>query len=192
MKIVYLADSINKYLQVTDTQLDSFALIPSNYLGIHVKGTINNGTPIELTINTSDITSTSGVFYVDLISKILFVTPSFFGLASFVDSIVKLEIKVLEGVILSPGGGYYSMQNCIFIDVTFKCKVAGLLQNIVEERDNTQDKEKISTFIHLMHYGLVNGSNCGCNCNELVDLFVELSYNLTNVDPITVNPCGCE
>jgi hypothetical protein len=120
-----------------------------------------------------------------LSSDAMYITPEFFSATSteFTDGIYKLTIKY----IYSNGSGFISEANCSFIDVLTKCKVAtalNLLKN--EAQSNT---EQAGTLIHLIHYGLINASNCGCNCDDLNSLYTELSKQLSEVTPNT--NCEC-
>lgn len=115
----------------------------------------------------------------------LYVNPLLFGINSFIDGVYKFNIKINK---VSPTG-YIMESNCTFIDVTTKCKVAALLHNIKAESMKTG--EKPSTVAHLLHYALVNGSNCGCNCDELCKVYNELYNILTNVNPQLISDCGC-
>jgi len=118
----------------------------------------------------------------------LFLTYKFFAgnLSKFRDGIYKITLKYNAS-----NGSWVSESGCAFIDIDTKCKVASFLQNIVAE-NKTSIQDKPSTIIHVLHYALVNGSNCGCNCNELCEIYSEL-YSLINDNPKLVNKdCGCQ
>lgn len=115
----------------------------------------------------------------------IFLTPAFFGLTSITDGIYKVTLKFVKD-----NGAYIAETNCAFIDVTIKCKVAALLQNILQE-SKINGSEKVSTIAHILHYALFNGSNCGCNCAELCKVYAELVGLLENIDPLITNDCGC-
>lgn len=111
----------------------------------------------------------------------LYILPSFFSLTEFVDSIYRFEVKIYKE------DSWTSETNCAFVDITIKCKVASLLQGLIQESLD-QKIEQCSTMLHLLHYALVNGSNCGCNCEELCIVFRELIKLLgTQV----ISDCGC-
>ena len=114
----------------------------------------------------------------------LFIKPQFFGIDKLIDGVYKFEIKI------SKTQSFTIETNCAFIDIETKCKVAATLQNIKKESE-TKGIEKCSTIIHLLHYALINGSNCGCNCDEMCKVYKELYRLLNNIDPQIVNDCGC-
>lgn len=117
----------------------------------------------------------------------LFITPQLFDKASteLLDGIYKVTVKSIN-----TQKGYKSETNCAFIDVKTKCKVASLLQNLIIEA-NVKQSEGVSSITHLLHYSLVNGSNCGCNCDELCQVYSELCDILNRVDKSITNDCGC-
>lgn len=126
---------------------------------------------------------------IGLSSDGILVKPSFFNLSSFTDGIYSFEVKVSEA------GGHVTESNCAFVDIETKCRVASVLQNIKKETEGSQF-EKSSSMIHLLHYALVNGSNCGCNCAELCAVYRELfvmlgDFILLNSNSSLINNCGC-
>lgn len=182
MTINYLP--LDKIITVVATEIEDFITNIVDYTGLTLNININCVTSsTELVINTTDILDNTKNVYIE--NNILYIKPeSIGGASSFIDGIYDLSIK------FNKESGYIKISNCYFVDVTFKCKVASLLQNIIAE-NKAGNTEKVSTIVHLLHYSLVNGSNCGCNCQELCDVFYGLSDLLLNIDTKLVNDCGC-
>lgn len=190
MTIVYIPDSDAPLLSVIAQEITDFIANIDDYTGVTVTATLTcNNTSIAQTYDTTDVLINTKKFYIvegaDGVPDTLFITPSLFGGTAFVDGIYKFDIK------FNTPSGYVLISNCIFVDVTFKCKVASLMQNIIKENETRGNTEKISTIIHLLHYSLVNGSNCGCNCEEMCTVFNGLKQLLLDIDPQILNDCGC-
>ena len=187
---------------MTITFFDTYLLLESDYITealinaggifnqLDISGNINCCTQncgqqsVEVEVDLTAIVLPATIeFTVDNKIKIF---PGFFGLTEFIDGIYKFSIKRYQ-----PGEGTVIESNCLFIDMTLKCKVATLLGYIIEENKTRDSEEKIATIAHLLHYSLVNGSNCGCNCEEMCEVFRELNALLVNVDPTITNDCGC-
>ena len=122
--------------------------------------------------------------------KILVAAP-YFGIEEYVDGIYTFSVRIEKD---TPTLSWTIESNCFFFDVTFKCKVASTLNKLKEELADS-NTERVATTIHIMHYALVNGSNCGCNCSDLCNVFIELYALLTdtigdNYNNQTSN-CGC-
>lgn len=181
MTITYLVDQ--NLIKVEAPEITTFVADIDNYSTVTTTGNKCGSGNTVIPYDTTEILNVNSQVYI--IGNILYIRPTFFGSSVFVDNIYKFSIKfTLEG------GGYTLIENCIFIDITYKCKVAAYLKNIIEENADVNDNEKISTIIHLLHYSLVNGSNCGCNCSQLCEVFNELKLLLLNTKPENTN-CGC-
>ena len=61
--------------------------------------------------------------------------------------------------------------NCFFMDCSTSCEVAKYIKNLLKTPADVE--------AHLLHFGLVNGSNCNCNCDEMCSLYTKL-YNILN------------
>lgn len=109
----------------------------------------------------------------------IYITPAFFGATTFRDGIYKFDLKYVQ----ADDAGFINESNCAFIDITTKCKVASTLNKLLEEGEET------TAIIHLLHYSLVNGSNCGCNCADLCKVYIELASLLSDITE-TID-CGC-
>jgi hypothetical protein len=114
------------------------------------------------------------------------IKPLFFGSDTLVDGVYSFTIKYIK----QGTNGLVVESNCLFLDVTLSCSISQTLNQLVEEsKDGTL--EPTSSMIHLLHYGLTNGSNCGCNCDDMIEAFKELKRLLTGVDPQLIANCGC-
>lgn len=185
MTVIYLPDNNDPLISITANEIQDFLDNIDDYTGITVTATLNcTDIPIEQTYNTTDILDNSKLFYIDEDSGILYITPQLLSNETFVDGVYKFDIK------FSLASSSILIQNCIFVDILFKCKVAALMQNIMKENEKV-GTEKVSTIIHWLHYSLVNGSNCGCNCDEMCEVFLGLRQLLLDLDPQILNDCGC-
>lgn len=166
---------------------------PPTYIKVQITAKINCGSDVVVSYLFSEsLTDDTHKFYFtnNTLDKLI-IFPSFFGITEFKDCIVRFDIKMFKSDEEGNITGYVLISNCAFIDVTYKCRVAALLQNIISENKNGNDNEKVSTITHLLHYALFNGSNCGCNCEELCDVFEELTSLIQGIDPQIINDCGC-
>ena len=183
---------VDDYLLIESEAISEVIATPSDYLKLEVSGNINcctSNCAEQVTTVTFDnpFTTTTKL---ELTGTGLKVFPAFFGLTSFIDGIYRFEIKRYPDPLTGVSDTLYE-QNCIFVDVTFKCKVASQLKYIIAENKNKGDTEKVATIIHLLHYALVNGSNCGCNCAEMCEVFKELNTILNTINPQISSDCGC-
>lgn len=174
------------YLLLESDKIDEVIATPGDFTKFEISGDINccsSGCGDTVTSITFDnpFTTTSKV---ELSADGLKIFPAFFGLTEFMDGIYKFSVKTFES------GKATLESNCLFVDITIKCKVAKLLNCILEE-NKTKAPEKTGTIIHILHYGLVNGSNCGCNCAEMCEVYEYLVSFLDSIDPETFADCGC-
>ena len=87
------------------------------------------------------------------------------------------------------GTGFIEETMCAFIDVKTRCKVAGLMEEMLSD-NNKREVESL----WLLHYALVTSSNCGCNCDDLCKAYSDLLSIHTELvnNPNTSNTdCGC-
>lgn len=152
--------------------------IPANF--DLVGATYGAATPYQLALASYGSATEINAF---LGSDGLYLTPKFFNLDSIIDGIYKITLKYNKA-----DNSYVEETNCSFVDITIKCKVANSL-NLLLQESNDSNLEKLGSTIHLLHYALVNGSNCGCNCTELCQCYAALIDLLNNV-PQTDN-CDC-
>lgn len=112
------------------------------------------------------------------------VKPAFFNVVSpnkIIDGVYHFNVKIF-----TTEDNYHYEENCTFIDLTIKCKVATYLDAL---NDKGEDGE-IATNVHILHYALVNGSNCGCNCTDMCNVYKQLYDILKPVTP-QLQSCGC-
>jgi len=153
---------------------------------------IVSGLPINYTLYSfEDNTGLTGVFSLNLsesgillTSQGLLIPPTFFGLPHYVDGVYKMELKIV-----AIDNSYSIESNCVFVDVTFKCKVALYLKDIVGGTVNG----KVGLTATMLHYALTNSSNCGCNCQDMCRAYKELYSILNGAGLInqTSSDCGC-
>ena len=105
------------------------------------------------------------------------IEPSFFGLQEFVDGVYGFEL-----VFNTTLGATVVESSCFFYDCETKCKVSKKLEDLLK-------CNKSATNIFLLHYTLTEGNNCGCNCEEMCEIFIKLCEKLG--DDKTCTACGC-
>lgn len=171
------------YIQVTSGEIKVLIAIPSDYSKIEVTASQDCGTSITKTLNNPFVATTDlALLGIDSIK----ITPHFFGLTTIPSGIFKVSVKIF---VISPLQTIL-IANCAFVDIDVACKVAALLHNIIGEYED-KTAEKPSIIAHVLHYSLVNGSNCGCNCDEMCKNYSGLVDILTNIDPKLIADCGC-
>lgn len=116
-------------------------------------------------------------FYQD--DTAIYIKPQFFNLTTFQDGVYKIEVTLMK-----PSNST-TIFNCLFVDKTIKCKLSSYLEDLIEDKD----PEKIASNLILYHYALINGSNCNCACDDLLNIFIMLSSILT--PNIQTTDCGC-
>ena len=104
-------------------------------------------------------------------------SPQYFGGNEFVDGIYSVELTFT-----TESGNIITEKNCFFLDCKTACEVSTKLKELqkIKEVEN-------ATNIFLLHYTLTEGSNCGCNCSELCELFRKLCLELNSSSCL----CGC-
>ncbi len=178
---------VDDYLLIASDTITDMIANPGDYTKIEITGNVNCCTSgcetqvAELTLNNP---FTSDPTLAEFNGVGLKIYPLFFGISEFIDGVYKFDIKTF-------GATTILEQNCAFVDMTFKCKVAALLKYIISENKGRGETEKIYTMAHLLHYSLFNGSNCGCNCEEMCTIFRELNTILETIDPQILTDCGC-
>lgn len=115
-----------------------------------------------------------GMFYN---SNYMYIAPSFFSLEEFVDGIYSFTVSfnTKDNTITNEA-------NCFFFDCETKCKVSTKLGELM-------NCNKTATNIFLLHYTLTEGSNCGCNCDELCAIYNKLCSELGTNE--SCSNCGC-
>jgi hypothetical protein len=107
----------------------------------------------------------------------LLLTPAFFNMLNFQDGIYTIELTYINSE-----GSVITEKNCFFLDCNTACTVSTKIKELQEASN-----EKNATNIFLLHYTLTEGSNCGCNCDELCEIFTKLCNNLNSSSCL----CGC-
>lgn len=183
MTIAYLG-TVSNLISIKAPELDDYIANTNNYTGVTVSVVINCNTVItaESTYTNQEIIVNTNPCYIA--NGLLYIQPVFLGLDNFSDSIIKITIK------FNTTNGYTQISNCIFVDVTYKCKVATFLQNVLDESSSNL-VEKPYTVAHVLHYALTNGGNCGCNCDDMCSVFNNLTDLIVTANPETTNDCGC-
>lgn len=105
------------------------------------------------------------------------INPSLFTLQEFVDGVYSFEL-----VFTTTAGSTIIESNCFFYDCETKCKLSKKLDELLE-------CNKSATNLFLLHYTLTEGNNCGCNCDEMCQIFLTLCEKLG--DDKTCTACGC-
>lgn len=182
MNVIY--DKATNLIHLTSNEITSFIANPSIYTNIKISITINCETTLYKEVIASDMLNTNNPFYTN-INKFS-IEPIKFGLPSITDGIFSFEVKLNK----SNSAGYILFNNCIFIDINYKCKVATVLKYLLTEIQD-EYKEKVATNILLLHYAISNGSNCGCNCIDLCKAFAELTNLISIVNTKILEDCGC-
>jgi hypothetical protein len=138
--------------------------------------------PVYLSLENSIAIPSQVYFQYFPVNSLLFtgtsmlVSPSFFSLLNYVDGVYSFTLTYT-----TESGDIITETNCFFLDCVTACNVSTKLQSLM-----TQDKTATNFF--LLHYTLTEGSNCGCNCTELCEIFTKLCNELNSSD--TCN-CGC-
>lgn len=112
-----------------------------------------------------------------ILNEGLYIQPEFLEQEVLEDGVYKVKIRIKRS-----NGSWIEEEGCSFIDIDTRCKVARFIEDILKKGED-------ATNVHIAHYGLVNGSNCGCNCKELCGLY---KYLLSLIGEIkTDKNCGC-
>ncbi len=105
--------------------------------------------------------------------------PSFFGLGkTYPNSIVHIEL-----LLKALNEDYIREETCFFIDTTMKCDLPSL-HNLECVDEGIQ--------LTMLHYSLVQASNCDCGCIEMIQVFEHLQSQLRHVNNQPKDrDCGC-
>jgi hypothetical protein len=173
MKLEYIQE--DDLMLATDDVISEYAGDKDLYSSVEMTTTLTCGSPTIVEYQTADIEDTNNLFY--LFEERIIISPGMFPSGFSSDGIYRVDIKFKDET------GFTRIYNCIFVDVTFKCRLANLLTNLLDEDYNSQTA-------HLLHYSLINGSNCGCVCDEMCVSFNALKTILDN-QPVQATDCGC-
>ena len=179
MKITYYnPDEDTKLLLITAPEIDDLIENTSDYESVKLTANVNCNDDLEQEYDIDDIADVDNKFYISSSAGGILVTASMFSISEVADGIYFIQVK------LAKDQEFIIIQNCAFMDVDYKCKVAAYGKTILTG-DST------STNVHILHYALTNGSNCGCNCDGLCLIFNELKKILDNSDLVVNNDCEC-
>jgi hypothetical protein len=179
MLIITLMD--NGSILLSSVEILNMLDNPESYLQVKVDSTINCCPQIYSHTKTSPFTSNT---YFDFTSEGIEVKPAFFDVVSpnsIIDGVYYFNVKIF-----TTENNYTYQTNCTFIDITMKCAVAKYIDTL----NNITEDGAIATNVHILHYALVNGSNCGCNCIAMCDAFKQLYDILKPITP-QLQGCGC-
>lgn len=179
MLTIALMDNGN--ILLNSEEIQTMIANPGDYLQLKIDSTINCCPLIYTQTTVSPFTSSS---YFNFSSDGIEVKPAFFNVISpntIIDGVYNFIVKIF-----TDEDNYEYEENCFFVDLVTKCKVASYLDQLNDKNENG----KIATNVHIMHYALVNGSNCGCNCQAMCDVYNEL-YNILKVVTPQMQSCGC-
>lgn len=91
-------------------------------------------------------------------------------------------------LIFKEGDDYHVYKNCIYIDCRIKCLLTFVTSKSLNKDSKTSIQEK-AVVINMLQYALTEGSNCGCNCEELQDIYDKLMDEIS--ETINTDDCGC-
>lgn len=176
--ITYLS---NGNILLNSDRIQALIANPSAYLQVKIDATINCCPTIYTTTQAMPLTTNP---YILFTADGIEVKPALFNVVSpskIIDGVYHFNVKIFTDL-----NNYTYEEDCAFMDVTYKCKVAAYLDTLNDISENGQ----IATNVHILHYALTNGSNCGCNCVSMCDVFSQLAKLLAPITP-QIQGCGC-
>ena len=134
--------------------------------------------PITLTEN---IPISPGTNYT-MVGKVITLLPTLLGagVTVFPDGVYKVIITGLSDVDINGIDEVATESNCFFMDCSTSCAVAKYIKGLLKTPADVE--------AHLLHFGLTNGGNCNCNCDEMCYLYKKL-YDIINDTDICL--CNC-
>lgn len=171
----------NGSILLNSESIQAMIATPDDYLQLKIESTINCCPTIYT--QTQALPLISNPYFAFSASGIE-VKPAFFNVISpnsIIDGIYHFNVKIF-----TDENNYHFEEDCAFMDITFKCKVAKYLDVLNDINEDGQ----IATNVHVLHYALVNGSNCGCNCVAMCTVFKQLYDILKPITP-QLQGCGC-
>ena len=184
MKIEYYNISGTDFLRVTSTEITNLMANKVDYSSVRLDVTLNCGEVLSKELTIAEMEAGNDYFVFSEGFQAIAVWPNMFGLGAgppdtYIDGVYSITVKIYP-----IAGGFTQEANCTFVDVDYKCRLALLLEDVIKNQDP-------GTTAHLLHYALVNGSNCGCNCEELCEIFAALTELLGTYNIPITNDCGC-
>tara|TARA_Y100000590_G_scaffold396343_1_gene476995 strand:- start:752 stop:1294 length:543 start_codon:yes stop_codon:yes gene_type:complete len=170
MALTISKDSDCTQLIVTQTLLDSDDAIPAGAtyeLTVFKNCCDCTGYPVTIAFSANKPVASAGIYTID--DKVIKLEPGILGTGTtvFPDGVYKVVLTQIE----SGGAPITTESNCFFMDCSTTCEVAKYIKNLLKTPADVE--------AHLLHFGLVNGSNCNCNCDEMCSLYSKL-YNILN------------
>jgi hypothetical protein len=173
-------------------------ILNENCSSIRITSSILDSIPVggvtKITVQLNCCSTLLDAVIVTPVSGAIVLPASIFGWTTIKDGVY--SIKVVITTLAQPT---LTDSNCAFIDCDFKCELSKKLESLLAE-DHTPEKQEALQYT-MLHYALTTTSNCGCNCQELCDLYKQL-YKLVNgadlfssneTTSITnqISDCGC-
>lgn len=150
----------------------------TNYFTYNISGLPTHILPIELVYQLDGIETrnefviSNNITYL-ITSEGIVLTPSFYNTTEFYPGIYSINIKLTTKSNIE-----IEDSNCAFIDCGNNCKIIDKVKDLKTEDDKKD--------LLLIHYAMVVGSNCGCNCEELNTLYSQFNKLLNS----TNNECS--
>jgi len=95
----------------------------------------------------------------------------------FLTEVLSNGIYSIDVILTTVNGVEITESNCLFVDCGLDC--------LLTEKASTLKDDNEKKDLLLLHYALLAGSNCGCNCDELVELYKQLAKQIGDE-----NRCG--
>ncbi len=173
-------------LAVKSQEIIDFTSSITAYTSVTVVSHITTSQTIHTKSSSiAEISNIAKDFYIA--NDIIYIKPSFYSLTKFIDGIYHISITLFK---VDSAAAPIKIEACAFVDITLKCKVAAYLKELLDEAESTKI-EKIGTIVHLLHYGLINASNCKCSCDEMDEVFNHLINLLFGISTKILDDCGC-
>lgn len=176
LQVTYLP---NGNIQLQSPEISAMVANMSNYNRVKVAAKVNCCPQTyvqELALPLVDTTM------IAIVGSTIEVKPIFFAFTStdgVIDGVYTFEVKLFLN-----NNTFIYQENCSFIDINYRCLVANSLKDLLSKSEDGM----CATNIHVLHYALINGSNCGCNCDEMCKVFNQLKKL---IGPITLQTTGC-
>jgi len=135
-------------------------------------------TGYSVPITITDLYPVNGISgYYGIVGKQITLLPALLGtgITLFPDGVYKIIITAIAA-----DGTVTTESNCFFLDCSTSCAVAKYIKGLLKTPADVE--------AHLLHFGLTNGGNCNCNCDEMCYLYKKL-YDIINDTDICL--CNC-
>lgn len=157
-----LTPSACDYIVVASDILDDYITTPGDYTSVVVSGRFNQGDTFSYTLGTLDNTGEVRTY-----SGEERIYPEFYELAgTFSNGVYSVTILANK-----TDDTTATEQACVFMDCDVKCSVETIEQMV-------------------LHYALVNGSGCTCDCSKMYTIYQALQSKITT-GTANESDCGC-